>query len=399
MSKTLIIPDVHLGKGVSIGKPGIGTALNSRVVDQFNLLDWILETAIERHVSCIIFTGDIFEDVKPDYVLVDNLVRWLIRCDQQCIDIHIIAGNHDIKRSGAHYTSPLDIIQSLDLTYISVYKQLDTIYNGTVGFTLLPFRDRRSFQSNSSTECLDRIKSMLTYEIQDIPSTYDKVLVGHMAIEGSLIVGDEFDDEANELMCPPSMFEGYQYVWMGHVHKPQVLQKKKPYVAHVGSLDISDFGETDHQKIIILFDSLSKNKFEEIPVPTRPLRRLRLGVTSYQNTTEILLEAIDKLHQEQNLTNAIVKLEIQLAGADVPNADRSRIVNKITSLGAFHLASFTETRSTSVVPQDKANQIENTIDVRSAVKMWAEQLKFENETEKSDFIENCFSIVEELEAK
>ena len=34
MSRVLIIGDPHLGKGISIGKPGIGIGLNSRIIDQ-----------------------------------------------------------------------------------------------------------------------------------------------------------------------------------------------------------------------------------------------------------------------------------------------------------------------------------------------------------------------------
>ena len=41
------------------------------------------------------------------------------------------------------------------------------------------------------------LKGILQYEVEDIPDTYDKVLVGHLALEGSIIVGDEFDDANN----------------------------------------------------------------------------------------------------------------------------------------------------------------------------------------------------------
>src|SRR5277367_80980 len=104
MSATIVLGDVHLGKGVSIGKPGIGSALNSRIADQFNILEWTFERALEFSATNIIITGDIFEDPKPNSNVVAMFISWLKRCTDTDIDIHIVAGNHDILRSGQFYT-------------------------------------------------------------------------------------------------------------------------------------------------------------------------------------------------------------------------------------------------------------------------------------------------------
>ncbi len=49
MSTAIILGDPHVGKGTNIGKSGIGSSLNSRIVDQLNLLDWTLDRALEHH--------------------------------------------------------------------------------------------------------------------------------------------------------------------------------------------------------------------------------------------------------------------------------------------------------------------------------------------------------------
>lgn len=393
MSVTLIVGDVHLGKGLSMGRPGIGSSLNGRVADQFKLLEWILEQAIENHVSAIIFTGDICEDAKPDYQLMIRFVSWLKTCEHHGIDIHIIAGNHDIKRSGAHYVSALDIIQSAEIPNTTIYKQVDTIYNGTVGFTLVPFRDRKSFNCDSGKEAIDRLRSFIQYESEDIPDTYDKVLVGHLALEGSIIVGDEFDDEANELMCPMDMFAGYRYVWMGHVHRPQV-RSRSPYIAHIGSLDLSDFGEVDHTKILVLFDSKSPGKFREIKVPSRPLRILKVEHDK-DDTTSVILQKLEELHKATSLKDSVLKIEVQLHGLDAANADRNAVVEAVNKYEVHYLCSFTESRTTCVVPQEKRKDLDNTISPKAAVKMWAQdQLKLESE-DKDLFIKMSHDIIDE----
>jgi DNA repair protein SbcD/Mre11 len=397
MSVTLIVGDVHLGKSLGMGRPGIGSHLNGRVVDQFKLLDWVLEQAIENHASSIIFTGDICEDAKPDYYLMVFFISWLKKCEHYDIDVHIIAGNHDIKRSGSHYTSVLDIIQSAEVSNTTIYKQIDTIYNGTVGFTLFPFRDRRSLNLESANQAIERLRGILQYEAEDIPDTYDKVLIGHMALEGSIIVGDELDDTNNELMCPLDMFQGYQYVWMGHVHRPQI-RLKNPHLAHIGSLDLSDFGEIDHTKIVVLFDSKLPDKFREIPVPSRPLRVLKLDISYPQDTTERIVQELEKIEKSLSLKESILKIEIQLQGMETHNADRELVQKLVNQYGVHYLCNFTESRSTCVVPQEKRKDLDNTINPKAAVKMWAEDLfKTDPVLDKDLFISMSNEIIDEYQ--
>lgn len=393
MPATLIVGDIHLGKGLSMGRPGIGASLNSRILDQFRLCDWILDVAIDRHVTCMILTGDVFEDAKPDYILVDYFIQWLKRCAHVGIEVHIIAGNHDIRRSGSNYNSVLDIISSFEIEGIYVYKHINTIYHGLVGFTLVPFRDRKGFNAATMQDALERVKALIHYEAADIPATYDRVMVGHLAIEGSMFVGDEIDDINNELMCPVSMFEDYDYVWMGHVHKPQVLSQA-PYVSHIGSLDLSDFGEVEQQKILVLFDAKLPNKFEEIPVPSRQLRKIKVNVPEFGNSTDAILAALAEADASKSLEQAILKIEAQIVGSDVPLTERNLIEQACYKTYNVHnISAFTESRQTIVVPQEKRQDMDNTIDVKSAIKRYADDIEsFENDEEKRLFIEEALAV-------
>lgn len=394
MSNTLIVGDLHLDKGLNMGRPGVGLGFNSRIEDRLKLLEWVIDQAILKNVTVIILTGDIFEDIKPDYSVSDAFIRWLKKCESLDIDVHIIAGNHDIRRSGSNYFSPLNIIQSAEIENVTVHKQVNTVYNGTVGFTLFPFRDRKAFNCNTLSESVAKVEDLLVWEREEIPNTYDKVLVGHLAIEGSMFVGDEVEDVANEIMCPPMIFNGYDYVWMGHVHKPQVL-RQKPHVAHIGSLDLSDFGETDHQKVLIHFDSKLPNKFETIPVPSRPLKKIKIQVPEFADVNQTIIDEIEKYNKLNPLANSIIKLEIQLSQNDV-NADRSKIETLLSSLGAFHVNSFTESRNISLIPDEKKKDISNTIDPKQAVKIFCNSLTYENLEEEDTLVNMCNEIIDEF---
>jgi len=398
MSVTVIVGDVHLGKGIGIGKHGIGNALNSRIVDQFRLLDWALDKAIEVHAGAIILTGDICEDIKPDYILIELFIEWLRRCTSHYIEVHIIAGNHDLKRTGASFSSYLDLITALDIPDVHVYKNTNTIMRGGVGFTLLPFRDRQALGCKTNDEALEKVANQLPYEVESIPNDCSRVLVGHLALAGSIFVGDEFDNLARELMCPPEMFVGYDYVWMGHVHRPQVRQQD-PYVAHVGSLDISDFGETDHTKIIVVFDTELPDKFYEIEVPSRPLRRVVVDVPSGFDATSYVNNKISALQKKASFDNAIVRVEIKLLDEDTPNVDRDKIETALYDLGAFYVCPIQESRSISVVPIIQQQAIDNKIAPKAAIKVYADTQEFDSDHRKLSFIDLAGDFVDRHYAK
>ncbi len=388
MTSAIILGDVHLGKGTNIGKGGVGSTLNSRIVDQLNLLDWTLDRAVEHHAEHIILTGDVFEEPKPHPALITLFIAWLKRCQVHGVNAHIIVGNHDILRSGLVSTSPLDIISEVELEGISVYKDINTVIIGTTAFTFVPFRDRKSFSVGSNAEAISLVRDSLVYELASIPDTYHKVLVGHLAIEGSIPVGDEIDDLTNELFCPLDMFAGYDYVWMGHVHKPQVMKKKSPYVAHIGSMDISNFGESDHKKFIVIFNCDEENGWSQEFLPTRPLQKITVSVPKdTDDTTGYVLEAIKKAGVQDK---SIVKVEISLASPDLKSINKATIEKYLTGQGAFNVNAISESKKVNLIKKDNSNTIDSKMDVSAAIKTYAQT--YIDDVTRSSFIELAMEI-------
>jgi exonuclease SbcD len=393
LSKTLIVGDIHIGKGISIGKNQAGNGFNSRIVDQMRLLDWILDQANFYEVDRLILTGDIFEEARPEFYLLQIFIDWLKKLELECIDVHIISGNHDIKRSGNQVSSVLDMISSYDFQHIFYHKSITTINTTGASFTFLPYRDRRGMNVESNNDALKEIEERLSYELLDIPYEDSRVLIGHLALEKSIYVGDEIDDYMNELICPLSMFVGYHYTWMGHVHRPQIMNSN-PHIAHIGSLDLSDYGETDHTKILILFDPESDDKYKEIPVPSRPLRRFKVNIPENVDSTEYVIEAINVHNETLSYKNALVKLEISIAG-EQPGVNKKLIEECVYGLGAYYISNISESRNISVVSAEKRELVDNTVDPKSAVKLYASTQTFKDDEEKSLFIQICNEIIEE----
>jgi exonuclease SbcD len=389
MPNVIILGDVHLGKGTNIGKAVVGSNLNSRIADQLNLLDWTLDRAVDHHAEHIIITGDIFEDPKPHPSLLTMFVSWLKKCQVHGVHVHIVMGNHDILRSGFVYTSPLDVINEVELENVSIYKDTNTIILGSTAFTLVPFRDRKSFSVGSNIEALSLLNNILTYELASIPITYQKVLIGHLAIEGSIPIGDEIDDITNELFCPLDMFKGYDYVWMGHVHKPQVMQKS-PYIAHIGSMDISNFGETDQKKLIVVFDCESHDKpwyTEELP--TRSLKKLSITVPKdTEDPTKYVLEEIKK---DDSLDKSIVRVEVTLSSPELKPINKVEVERFLTSKGVFNVTGITESKRAVLVKKDANNTIDTKMDAATSIKTYAE--KYVDDKSRKQFTELAMEIL------
>lgn len=393
--QALILGDVHLGRSTSMGRSGVGSNLNSRIVDQLSLLDWTLDYATDHSIENIIITGDIFEDPKPSSTLITLFISWLNRCSVHGINVHIIAGNHDIIRHGTVLSSPLDIIVEIDSDNVSIYKNIDSITIGSTAFTLVPFRDRKSSGCSSNVDAVQQLRESIVYELAGVPETYKKVLIGHLAIEGSIPVGDEIDDQANELFCPISMFQGYDYVWMGHVHKPQQMGSKASHIYHIGSMDISNFLEVGQKKHIVVY-CCNTGKFSTVQLPTRPLGQFSITVPKdTKDSTQYIIDYIE--NSKTDLANAIIKVDISVSG-DTPSVKKSTISKAIIDAGAFNVTRISESRQSNIVKKDD-NSLEVQMNVPDSIKLYAE--KYVDEKKRSAYLELALEIHTnfQLEAK
>jgi exonuclease SbcD len=380
-----IIGDIHLGRSLEIGKPGVGGHYNSRVIDQIGLLDWCRHEASVRNVTDLVLTGDITEDSKPDYYLIHEFFKWLVRCTNDGIHVHVIRGNHDFKRFGNNISSPLDLLSSGELINVTLYREPTTFQVGSVGVTILPFLDKR-MHGSSNSDAIEYIRSSILNEHSEITPGNTSILIGHLALEGSIPIGDEFDDSLNELICPLELFKKYHQVWMGHVHKYQVIQEE-PVIAHIGSMDRSNFGESDEQKYMVIID---EKEYESIRLPVRPLVKFQFEIQSGEDATDIVL---GELSRANGLAGAIVKIEIRLIGADLQQVSRKAIVQYLDSVGIHHLSGIVESRCIIAVPPDKV-KVSSEIDPKEAVAIWADQKEYSDE-DKEIFLQFCLETIEE----
>lgn len=400
--KCLILGDLHIGKGISIGKPAEQGNLNSRIQDQVDLLDWTYDQCVKQDVKHIVITGDVYQDYRPHPAVIGIFMRWLKKCERGGIEVHIIMGNHDILRSGQYVVSALDLVSELELESAKVYKNVTRIELDDFTLVFVPFRDKRMYDAKSKETALKMLGDEIAKVTKD-GSSKPKIAIGHLALEGSLSVGDEISDQLNELYVPPEMFEWFDYVWMGHIHHPQVIQHHKPYAAHIGSLDRSDFSKTEieHGKVAILLDTSVENNFKEIELPTRALRPLKVDVPSGKDSTEFVINELCLLDKKATVKGSIVKLEIQLNGQELENVDREKVDSYLrNNLEVHHICNFSESRAISTIQIDPEDAFDNSMKIGDTINKWAETRDhFDDDQEREEFKAAAHAIRQAYEEK
>lgn len=397
--KFIILGDVHIGGQSSVGKtiPGF---LNSRVLDQLNLLDWTLQQAVDNYCSDIIITGDIFEEPIPEITLIKHFMKWLNSCSHNNVKVHIIMGNHDFIKVENKIQSVLDIILESNIENVYVYKNIQTIFIDDCAVTLSPYKDRKFLGLNSNDEALTVLKDSILYEGESITKNYNKILIGHNAIKGSIYVGTEVDDLDNELFLEISDLNCYDFVWMGHIHSPQVMNKTSPFVAHIGSMDRTSFleSEINQEKHIILFDSSLEKKFIKINLPTRPLKKIVIEVPeNIDNTTDYVLSKLDELNVKEN----ILKLDFVINNVNAIPLNKNKIEKSLLNNGAHNVCNISESKKTLKIKTSKEINNSSKIDsintkdnVFNAIDLYSEM--FINDPLKDGFKKLAKEILSEV---
>jgi hypothetical protein len=142
-------------------------------------------------------------------------------------------------------------------------------------------------------------------------------------------------------------------------------------------MDISNFGETDHKKQIILFDTATvhnKHTFTALDLPTRNLAKITISVP--KDTEDSTQYVIDEIYNRNiDLDKSIVKLEITLSSSELKSINRTEVEKFLYKEGTFNIAAFSESKKLNTIKRDgnAPTNIDTTMDVPSAIKMWAKK--------------------------
>lgn len=221
--KFLHTADLHIGKSIYEF---------NMLEEQRYILEEILCIAREEQVDAILLAGDIYDRSVPSTEAV-QLLEWFLMEALRIAPVFMISGNHD---SAERLSFGAGLMEKSGL-YIAGGKDVKEVVlkdpHGAIAFHLLPFVKPAVVGTGSSEEAVAKqlIKLRDNWEAAD-----RHVLLTHFFVCAGGKTPELSDSEQREYVggleqVDVSLFTDYDYVAMGHIHKPQCMKRGQAYYA------------------------------------------------------------------------------------------------------------------------------------------------------------------------
>lgn len=324
--KLLHFADAHIDMA-NYGRHDPQTGLPLRVLDFLKSLDTIIDAAISEKVDLVIFAGDAYKDRSPAPTFQREWGKRIIRLSQAKIPTLLLVGNHDLSPAmgRAHAIQEFDTLQ---VPYVRVlqspqFLSSDSLWGLPIQVIAMPWVTRSALMASlemsgaepgevfSSIE--SRISELMEGWMGEADPDLPLILTAHASVEGASFGAERLVMLGSDLVLPTSLVKDARldYVAMGHIHKPQDVNKGNyPPVIYPGSIERIDFGEAMDDKFYIIADIVRNGttvEWRKID-GTRPFIERRATIRSMENVTEYL---IHHLPTPDQMTEAIVKLIVE----------------------------------------------------------------------------------------
>ena len=263
--KLLHTSDWHLGM---TARGGV-----SYLEDQRFMLKEICRIAEEQEAEGILLAGDVFDKSiasQEALALYDEIMTDI--CGELKLPVFMIAGNHDgaeriaygsriLDKSGLHM-SPVYDGTITPITMKDAFGELD-VY-------MLPFLRKATVQYYFPDENIQTENDAITAAVKHmgIDTGRRTVCLSHQFVSGASISGAEESNVGGLDCVSADAFAGIDYVALGHIHKPQSINK---HVRYSGSPLKYSIAEVDHQKSITIVELKEKGNISITEIPVTPV--------------------------------------------------------------------------------------------------------------------------------
>jgi exonuclease SbcD len=280
--KILHLSDLHIGKKVN----GF-----SMIDDQKYILNKVLEIVEVEKPSVVLIAGDVYDKYLPSNEAVLLLDHFLTVLSGFGCRVMLVAGNHD---SAERLSFGARLMLSGGVYIVGSYPGyikpviLEDMH-GKVFFYLLPFIKPVDVQRFFPETDIKTYTNALSVVINDmnINKAGRNILVAHQFVTGASRSESEDFSIGGADNVDATVFEDFDYVALGHLHRPQNVGKK--HIRYAGSPLKYSFSEASDTKSVTLIDLQEKGQIEIRALPLVPLRDTReikdtyLSLMSKQN--------------------------------------------------------------------------------------------------------------------
>lgn len=305
--KILHLADLHLGKRVNE---------MSMIEDQKYILDQIITLIKEESVGIVLLCGDIYDKSIPTIEAIHLLDELLDQLSKMAIKVLMISGNHDsidrlsfgkslFTRSNLYIASQFE----------NEIEKITVKENGiTVNFYMLPFVKSAyishifQLQTDSYEECFRYL-----IEHTKIDEEETNILLSHQFVTANKKNPELSDSETSSLGGIDNIdfhiFDPFDYVALGHIHKPQAMGREM--VRYAGSILKYSFSEIHMDKKATILTIDAKKEISLSFHPLKPLRDMR----EIECSLEELLKKQCEIGNQEDYMHVILTDEEQILDA------------------------------------------------------------------------------------
>lgn len=306
------LADLHLGKRYNE---------LSLIDDQRYILGKILEIAAAEKCDALLIAGDIYDKTMPSAEAVELLNSFLNGLARLKIQTFMVSGNHDspervafgesfMGRGGVH-VSPVYDGRLKRVTLTDGY--------GEVNVYLLPFIKPATVRKFFDGKVIDSYTAAVSAALGAVETDKNarNVLVAHQFVTGSKSSGSEEFTVGDIGNVDAAVFDGFDYVALGHVHGAQNVAGEK--VRYSGTPLKYSLSEAKSQKTVTIVELKEKGSLTVSEIPLTPMRELieirgryeELTRRSYYENTTLQNDLVHVvLTDEEEVPDALGKLRI-----------------------------------------------------------------------------------------
>lgn len=266
--KLIHLSDLHIGKRVNEF---------SMLEDQEYILTKIINIIDDEKPEAVLIAGDVYDKSVPSAEAVQLFDDFLVRLAKRNLHTFIISGNHDSAERLA-FGGRLMELSGIHLSPVYNGKVEATSLedeNGRVNFYMLPFikpaNVRRFFEEKTIESYTDAVR--VAVENMEIDENERNVLITHQFVTGAERSESEEVSVGGSDNVDASVFDGFDYVALGHIHGPQNIGSEK--IRYCGTPLKYSFSEANHKKSVTVVDLGKKGELEIRTVPLTPKHDMR----------------------------------------------------------------------------------------------------------------------------
>lgn len=280
-------------------------------------LDWLIKTIKDEKIDLLLIAGDIFDTPTPPHQSLETFYNFLHRLSVETnTETLIIAGNHD---SGLLLEAPAKL---LSFHRVKVWGKLSAnpkdhwsefkVGDETLSICAIPFFRSYELLPQGDGDIVSALKTYL-----ETDSKHPKLLMLHHLAGMFEASGSEQVVSLSGIdSIPTELLRTFDYVALGHIHKPQKMGSN---IYYSGSPLPMRFSETYAKSVVLLEFKDKKLDIQLKPIPV--FRNLHIVRAQEDNWRE-KLKALEKVSE----LTPMVEVQLELSSPQIGILDEIKSI-------------------------------------------------------------------------